>query len=122
MFKVGADPKQPNAIIFGVRNEPTFKVPYLFNYVGRQDCSVFQAREIANEITIQVSSAFRDTTMLTWLLWNMIGLYPIIQTTFLIHSPWSESMTIDLGTGKRLKVTSIGGDGNGDIKSIRSKP
>ncbi|KAH7333292.1 glycosyl hydrolase family 92-domain-containing protein [Rhexocercosporidium sp. MPI-PUGE-AT-0058] len=56
-----------------------------------------------------------EGAMQTWLLWNMIGLYPITgQTTFLIHSPWYESMTINLGTGKSLKVTSTGGDGNGD--------
>lgn len=53
--------------------------------------------------------------MQTWLLWNMIGLYPVTgQTTFLIHSPWYESMTIDLSNGKTLKITSTGGDGNGD--------
>lgn len=46
----------------------------------------------------------------------MIGLYPVTgQTTFLIHSPWYESMTIDLSNGKTLKITSTGGDGNGDI-------
>jgi putative alpha-1,2-mannosidase len=53
--------------------------------------------------------------MQTWLLWNMIGLYPVTgQTTFLIHSPWYESMTINLGGGKTLVITSTGGDGNGD--------
>ena len=53
--------------------------------------------------------------MQTWLLWNMIGLYPITgQTTFLIHSPWFQSMTINLGSGKKLLITSTGGDGNGD--------
>lgn len=53
--------------------------------------------------------------MQTWLLWNMIGLYPITgQTTFLIHSPWFEELTIELGDGKSLKVTTTGGDGNGD--------
>jgi putative alpha-1,2-mannosidase len=53
--------------------------------------------------------------MQTWLLWNMIGLYPVTgQTTFLIHSPWFNSMTIDLSNGKTLHITSAGGDGNGD--------
>lgn len=45
----------------------------------------------------------------------MIGLYPITgQTTFLIHSPWFEKLSIDLGGGKKLKVTATGGDNNGD--------
>jgi putative alpha-1,2-mannosidase len=53
--------------------------------------------------------------MQTWLLWNMIGLYPVTgQTTFLIHSPWFESMTIDISNGNKLQITSSGGDGNGD--------
>lgn len=54
----------------------------------------------------------------------MIGLYPVTgQTTFPIHSPWFESMTIDLSNGKKLVVTSNGGDGNGDkdfyVQSLR---
>ena len=41
----------------------------------------------------------------------MIGLYPITgQTTFLIGSPWFESLSIDLGDGKSLNITSTGGN------------
>jgi hypothetical protein len=37
--------------------------------------------------------------MQTWLLCNMTGLYPVTgQTTFLIHPPWFESLTIGLVT------------------------
>jgi putative alpha-1,2-mannosidase len=43
----------------------------------------------------------------------MIGLYPLTgQTTFLILAPWFEDMTIDLGIGKSLKITTTGGDRN----------
>jgi Glycosyl hydrolase family 92 len=49
--------------------------------------------------------------MQSWLLWNMIGLFPIpAQTTFLIHSPWFEHLSIDLGSGKTLVVNSTGGN------------
>jgi putative alpha-1,2-mannosidase len=52
----------------------------------------------------------------------MIGLYPVTgQTTFLIHAPWFESLTIDLGEGKSLVVTSEGGDGNGDERIFVQK-
>ncbi|RWA04303.1 hypothetical protein EKO27_g10803 [Xylaria grammica] len=44
--------------------------------------------------------------MESWLLWNMIGLYPLTgQTTFLIASPWFADLTIDLGGGKKLAIT-----------------
>lgn len=41
---------------------------------------------------------------------NMIGLYPLTsQTTFLVHAPWFP-MTIDLGDGKELAITTTGGN------------
>jgi putative alpha-1,2-mannosidase len=57
----------------------------------------------------------------------MIGLYPLTgQTTFLILAPWFANMTIDLGNGKELKITTIGGDRNSApyVQSLKvnSKP
>jgi putative alpha-1,2-mannosidase len=41
----------------------------------------------------------------------MIGLWPMTgQTTFLILSPWFPSLTIDLGAGKSLTITTTGGN------------
>jgi putative alpha-1,2-mannosidase len=96
-----------------------FNLPYLYNYVDRQDLSVSRARHVAKGDYHTGKSGLPGNSdagaMQTWLLWNMIGLYPITgQTTFLIHSPWFESMTIDLGAGKTLEILSTGGDGNGD--------
>lgn len=95
-----------------------FNIPYLYNYVNRQDLSVLRSRNVAKTYNTGVDGLPGNSdagAMQTWLLWNMIGLYPITgQTTFLIHSPWFESMTIDLGSSKTLKITSTGGDGNGD--------
>lgn len=96
-----------------------FNVPYLYNYVDRQDLSVSRSRQVAKQYygigTNGLPGNSDAGAMETWLLWNMIGLYPITgQTTFLIHSPWFESLTIDLGRNKKLNITSTGGDGNGD--------
>lgn len=42
--------------------------------------------------------------------WQMIGLWPMTgQTTFLILAPWFEEMTISLGDGKSLHITTTGG-------------
>lgn len=97
-----------------------FNLPYLYHFIGRQDLSVSQSRKVAKgDYSTGVTGLPGNSdagAMQTWLLWNMIGLYPITgQTTFLIHSPWFGSMTIDLGEGKKLHITSTGGDGNGDI-------
>ncbi|CAI7668946.1 unnamed protein product [Penicillium pancosmium] len=105
--------------IYDSSNEPMFNLPYLYNYVDRQDLSVSRARHVAKGDYHTGKSGLPGNSdagaMQTWLLWNMIGLYPITgQTTFLIHSPWFESMTIDLGAGRTLEILSTGGDGNGD--------
>jgi putative alpha-1,2-mannosidase len=96
-----------------------FAVPFLYNYINRQELSVLQARTTAktryNTGVHGLPGNSDAGAMQTWLIWNMIGLYPVTgQTTFLIHSPWFDSMTIDLGSGKTLKITARGGDNNGD--------
>ena len=41
----------------------------------------------------------------------MIGLWPMTgQTTFLILSPWFPELSINLGTGKQLQITTKGGN------------
>lgn len=101
--------------IFNPGNEPSFTTPYLFNYVGRQDLSVKHSRSIAKSFYNAGASGLPGNSdagaMQTWILWNMIGLYPMTgQTTFLVGSPWFESLRIGLGEGKVLVVTSTGGD------------
>lgn len=96
-----------------------FNIPYLYHYVGHSDFSVRQSRSVAKRFYSTGPTGLPGNSdggaMQTWLLWNMIGLYPITgQTTFLIHSPWFDSMTIDLGDSKQLIILSSGGDGNGD--------
>lgn len=87
-----------------------FNIPYLYHYVNRQDLSVSRSRQVARANYALSRSGLPGNSdagaMETWLLWNMVGLYPITgQTTFLIHSPWFESMTIDLGSGKQLNIS-----------------
>ncbi|KAF4638078.1 hypothetical protein G7Y89_g38 [Cudoniella acicularis] len=118
-FAVGANPSNPTGILFDSTNEPTFNVPYLYNYINRPDRSVYQSRHVAKTLYTTAVNGLPGNSdagaMQTWVLWNMIGLYPVTgQTTFLIHSPWYECMTIDLSNGKNLVITSSGGDGNGD--------
>ena len=102
-----------NKTIFDPGNEPSFASPYLFNFAGRQDLSVQRSREIAKWYYNTSPSGLPGNSdagaMQTWLLWNMIGLFPLTgQTTFLIASPWFD-MTINLGGGKKLEITTTGG-------------
>ncbi|KAI9743063.1 MAG: hypothetical protein M1818_003358 [Claussenomyces sp. TS43310] len=117
MFTPGANPGS-SGIIFDPTNEPTFNVPYLYNYINRQDRSVFHSRAIAKLYGTGSNGLPGNSdagAMQTFLLWNMIGLYPVTgQTTFLIHAPWFADLHLDLGGGRALDITATGGDGNGD--------
>lgn len=112
MFVTGI--KDEDSTIFNAANEPSFTTPYLYNFVNRQDLSVKRSRDVAKRLYSTAPNGLPGNSdagaMQTWVLWNMIGLYPLTgQTTFLIGSPWFESMTIDLGTGKKLQITTTGG-------------
>ncbi|KAI9798482.1 MAG: hypothetical protein M1833_004748 [Piccolia ochrophora] len=117
MFQPNSNPRGDvlfNKTIFNPGNEPDFASPYLFNFVGRQDLSVARSRSVATEYYTTAPDGLPGNSdggaMQSWLLWNMIGLYPLTgQTTFLIASPWFASMTIALGGDKTLTVTSEGG-------------
>ncbi|KAE9363067.1 glycoside hydrolase family 92 protein [Stipitochalara longipes BDJ] len=103
-----------NSTIFNPGNEPSFNTPYLYNYVGRQDLSVKRSRNIAKSYYSPTPDGLPGNSdagaMESWLLWNMLGLYPMVgQTTFLIGSPWFANTSVSLGVGKALTMTTTGG-------------
>ncbi|KAE8450531.1 hypothetical protein EG329_006262 [Mollisiaceae sp. DMI_Dod_QoI] len=118
MFKPGINTSGRSAgfnnTIFNPGNEPSFTTPYLYNYVGRQDLSVKQSRNIAKSYYSPTPGGLPGDSdagaMESWLIWNMLGLYPMVgQTTFLVGSPRFANTTISLGGGKSLVVTTAGG-------------
>ncbi|CAM1511251.1 Fc.00g087640.m01.CDS01 [Cosmosporella sp. VM-42] len=106
--------------LFNPGNEPSFTTPYLYNFVNRQDLAVKRSRFIAKSYYRATPNGLPGNSdagaMESWLLWNMIGLYPITgQTTFLIGSPWFSDLSISLGDGKSLKITTSSGGGSSAI-------
>ncbi|KAL7814213.1 family 92 glycoside hydrolase [Trichoderma aethiopicum] len=100
--------------IFNPGNEPSFTTPYLYNFVNRQDLAVQRSRFIAKSYYKPTPAGLPGNSdagaMESWLLWNMIGLYPMTgQTTFLVGSPWFKDLTISLAGGKTLRITTSGG-------------
>ncbi|KAI1136981.1 glycoside hydrolase family 92 protein [Hypoxylon sp. FL0543] len=111
---VSSGNSQFNHTLFNPGNEPSFTTPYLFNFIGRQDLSVKHSRFTANSYYAPTAGGLPGNSdagaMESWLLWSMIGLYPMTgQTTFLVGSPWFKDLTIDLGGGKHLVITTTGG-------------
>ncbi|KAL5415293.1 hypothetical protein PMIN03_002821 [Paraphaeosphaeria minitans] len=101
--------------IFNAGNEPSFTTPYLYNFVqGAQWRTVERSRGIGklyNSGSTGLPGNSDAGAMEANILWQMIGLYPMTgQTTFLILSPWFPSLSISLGNGKSLKITTTGGN------------
>jgi putative alpha-1,2-mannosidase len=101
--------------IFNAANEPGFTSPFMYNFVpGKQHLSVQRSRQISKKYNSGTGGLPGNSdagAMESNILWQMIGLWPLTgQTTFLILSPWYPQMTIDLGTGKSLKITTSGGN------------
>ncbi|KAK7743180.1 hypothetical protein SLS53_004265 [Cytospora paraplurivora] len=104
----------PGNKLFDVTNEPSFTTPYLFSFVGRQDLTVATVRRIARKHYRPTPDGLPGNSdagaMESWILWAMIGLYPITgQTTFLIGSPWFSDLRIGLGDEKALVIRTEGG-------------
>lgn len=100
--------------LFNPGNEPSFTTPYLYNYVNRQDLAVQRSRFVAKSYYAPNPDGLPGNSdagaMESWLLWNMLGLYPMTgQPIFLIGSPWFSDLTIQLGGGRTLEVTTEGG-------------
>ncbi|KAK8052126.1 hypothetical protein PG993_003511 [Apiospora rasikravindrae] len=117
MFTPGLNPSGDSKFdktLFNPGNEPSFTTPFLFNYVGRQDLTVkysrFNAKSYYNPTPGGLPGNSDAGAMESWVLWVMLGLYPMTgQTTFLVGSPWFSDLTIHLGGGKELHITTTGG-------------
>ena len=87
--------------------------PYLYHWVGRPEKSCERIRRIVNDY-------FNDTpeglpgnddsgAMSSWLIWNMLGLYPVAgQDLYIVGSPLVCSYSIMLPNGKMLRVNAKG--------------
>ena len=101
--------------LFNPGNEPSFVTPYLYNYVNRQDQAVRRSRFIAKSYYAPRPDGLPGNSdagaMESWVLWNMLGLFPMTgQPIFFIGSPWFSDLIIDIGNGKNIEITTDGGD------------
>lgn len=101
--------------IFNAGNESSFMTPFLYNYIGRRQWkSVMRSKAIVDQFYHDGPSGIPGNddagSMSSWLVWNMIGLYPVVtQPIYLILSPWFEDISIRLGeAGSLLKIVATG--------------
>jgi putative alpha-1,2-mannosidase len=58
--------------------------------------------------------------MNTWLLWQMLGIYPVVtQPVYLISSPWFPDLNMTINGNKTLRITAQGLDQGYYVQSIK---
>jgi predicted alpha-1,2-mannosidase len=96
--------------LFNPGNEPSFATPFLYNYLqGRQWKSVLRSREIVNTYYGDSPSGVPGNSdagaLDSWLLWNMLGLYPVVtQPVYLILAPWFSDITMKINEKQTLNI------------------
>ena len=112
--------------MFQMGNEPSFHIPYLYNYVG----APWKTQKYLHSL---IDTYFTDTHlgmpgdedgggMSAFVVFTMIGFFPVTPgtTTYVIGSPFFEKATLNLPNGKRFTVKAKGfGEENKYIQSAR---
>lgn len=96
--------------IMNIGNEPDFATPYLYNYLNKQWKSVQQTRSLANQYFHNANYGVPGNSdagaLNSWLIWQMLGIYPIVtQTVYLISSPWFSDLNMTINGNSTLRVT-----------------
>ncbi|KAL2003273.1 hypothetical protein VTN02DRAFT_4483 [Thermoascus thermophilus] len=101
--------------LMNIGNEPDFATPYLYNYINKQAKSVQRSRSLAyqyfKDAPYGVPGNSDAGAMNSWLLWNMLGIYPIVtQPVYLLSSPWFPDLNMTINGDKTLRITATGLD------------
>ncbi|RCK59290.1 hypothetical protein Cantr_07713 [Candida viswanathii] len=96
--------------IVDVGNEPSFLTPFLYNFVNEQYRTVELVRYIVYTYFKTGKSGLPGNSdagaMQSWLVFSLLGFYPISgTTTYLISSPFVSKATINLENGARVTIT-----------------
>ncbi|KAB5595628.1 Alpha-1,2-mannosidase family protein [Ceratobasidium theobromae] len=104
-FSAGSGPANTaGAALFNPGNEPSFQTPFLYNYInGKQYKTVEKTRYIVNKYYSLARSGIPGNqdagAMATWLIWNVLGLYPVTtQPVYLLSAPLFRAVDLRLGT------------------------
>ncbi|KAL6240098.1 hypothetical protein BDW75DRAFT_235927 [Aspergillus navahoensis] len=130
MFKsnTSVQPLGPNGAgittLMNIGNEPDFATPYLYNYINKQYKSVQRTRELADQYFHDTPSGIPGNSdagaMNTWLLWCMLGTYPIATTdVYLLGSPWFSDLNMTINGNKTLRIRATGLADGAYVQSVK---
>ena len=105
-------------------NEPSFGVPWLYNYVGQP----WKTQELVDRIRSTLFSPTPDGepgnddlgAMSSWYVWAALGLYPSIPgtPTLTVNTPLFDRVEIALPANKSIRITAPGASGHHRLQYI----
>jgi predicted alpha-1,2-mannosidase len=96
--------------MFPAGNEPSFHVPYLYNYAGKPWKTQRRIREIMDmwfdDAPLGLPGDEDGGSLCAWYVLSAMGFYPVTPGTgiYAIGSPFFEEIEIDLPEGKTFKI------------------
>jgi len=99
---------------FVTGNEPSFHIPYLYNYLGAPWKTQRRIREIMRiwfgDGPLGLCGDEDGGAMSAWHVFNAMGFFPVCpgEPYYCLGSPVFESVEMALGEGKRFKITAEG--------------
>lgn len=99
---------------FSMANEPSFHIPYLYNYVGESWKTQKRIRSLMDQWfrndLMGIPGDEDGGGMTSFVVFSMAGFYPVTPgtTTYTIGSPIFEELVITLENGKKFKVVAPG--------------
>ncbi|KAF2754356.1 glycosyl hydrolase [Pseudovirgaria hyperparasitica] len=111
--------------IMNIGNEPDFATPYLYNYINKQYKSVERSRYLGNRYFKNANYGVPGNSdagaLNSWLIWQMIGMYPIVtQPVYLLESPWFSDINMTINHDKILRISTTNlGQESFYVQSVR---
>ncbi|WP_038737141.1 GH92 family glycosyl hydrolase [Burkholderia pseudomallei] len=109
---------------FYMGNEPTFEVPWLYNWAGSPSGTQRVVRQIMQTAFSTKPDGLPGNDDLGavsgWYVWAALGLYPQIPGVagFAIGSPQFDAIDVRLGSGRMLKIRAPGAPASGYVQSV----
>ena len=111
---------------FAMGNEPSFHIPYLYNYFGQPWKTQRRLRELMDiwfpNSPTGICGDEDGGAMSSWLVFSAMGFYPVCpgKAEYALGSPLFDSAELHMENGKTFRITSKGaGDGLRYIKSAK---
>ncbi|KAF9884044.1 hypothetical protein FE257_002329 [Aspergillus nanangensis] len=110
--------------LMNIGNEPDFATPYLYNYINKQAKSVEKSRTLGyqyfKDAAYGVPGNSDAGAMNTWILWQMLGIYPVVtQPVYLISSPWFPDLNMTINGNQTLRIMATGLDEGYYVQKVK---